>query len=132
MKINLFESIFSFPSSHNPLPLRRGRARVGVDAGVGVDMPIAPQHPHPNLPPFRGKELEFKYLIKKRMKINLFESIFSFPSSHNPLPLRRGRAKVGVDAGVGVDMSIAPQHPHPNLPPFRGKEYLLSHKSGKR
>ena len=130
MKINLFESIFSFPSS-NPLPLRRGRAKVGVKACVGADMSIAPQHPHPNLHPLRVKEREFKYLITKRIKINLFVLIFNFSSSHHPLPLRRGRARVGVKACVGADMSIAPQHPHPNLPPFRGKQYLLSHQSGK-
>ena len=74
-----------------------------------------------------GKELEFKYLIKKRMKIKLFISIFSFPPSHNSLPLRRGRARVGVDAGVGVDanveVDIAPEHPYPNLPPFSRKGF---------
>ena len=151
MKIKLVASIFDYLRTTNPLPISGGglgwaEGNGGLNAwhplplsggGLGWRLNLKTyinltKYSPPSQPfPFMGRELEFKYLIKKRMKINLFESIFSFPSSHNPLPLRRGRARAGVKAGVGVDMPIAPQHPHPNLPPFRGKEYLLSHQSGK-
>ena len=137
MKIKLVASIFDYLRTTNPLPLSGGGLEPApyLIRGWGLNLKKfinLTKYSPPSQPfPFMGRELEFKYLIKKRMKINLFISIFSFPLTHNPLPLRRGRARVGVKAGVGVDMSIAPQHPHPNLPPFRGKEYLLSPKSGK-
>ena len=138
MKIKLVASIFDYLRTTNPLPISGGGLEPApyLIRGWGLNLKTyinLTKYSPPSQPsPFMGKELEFKYLITKRIKINSFISIFSFPSSHHPLPLRRGRAKAGVKAGAGVDMSIAPQHPHPNLPPFRVKEYLLSHKSGKR
>ena len=54
---------------------------------------LSPPCPHPNLPP-QG----FTRVGK------------------NPLPLRRGRVRVGVTSAVSLQY-----HPHPSLPPSRGK-----------
>ena len=64
-----------------------------------------------------------------RTKIKLLVLIFGALRTTNSLPLRRGRARVGVDARVGLKVGaavdITPQHPHPNLPPFSGKGFYL-------
>ena len=118
MKIKLVASIFDYLRTTNSLPLSgEGLGWAEGNGGLNAWHPLplsgeglepAPylirgwglnlkkfinltKYSPPSQPsPFMGKELEFKYLIKKRMKINLFTSIFSFPSSHNPLPPPQG------------------------------------------
>lgn len=59
------------------------------------------------------------------MVISLAISIFSFPFTRNFLPLAVG------GLGWGLNLPLLNAHPHPNLSPFKGKEYLKPHQSGK-
>ena len=69
-------------------PPSRGRAREGVEAGVGVESTIMDAaHPHPNLPPARGKEQLSETLpagVYKQLNLPSFAA--SIQALHNPTP----------------------------------------------
>ena len=89
-------------------------------------------HPHPNLPPKRGRgrhvkssELQkpFHHRDTETQRHRGTEKSKHYQIRHSP-PLLRGRARACpvLDTGQGVIfVNIQAFHPHPNLPPKRGR-----------
>ena len=84
-------------------------------------------HPHPNLPPKRGRgrhvkrsELQKTFHhrdteTQRQRDTETQRKAKHYQIRHSP-PLLRGRARVGV-----IFVNIQAFHPHPNLPPKRGR-----------